>query len=485
MRGGLGISSGGVGHAAHFLRRLDRVSDAQVELALTLYRDEALLAEVLRGASLPEAAERVAISLDDPLEGPFVVVTREGRFVTCLGAGMRASGLSVLTRERLDVAASRVQRMRDELERVRRVRESGADGQASLAFCRMQQQGARFAREDAKVLLQMQPLIEKDCIFVMLDLCDSLLDATKRVATYRIATPDRLSQKQREVVLAFGRAAWTIAHLLVLVSSNRVREAFARGEAAAPDHAGIVHGLASLTFEWGTLLHVARALWFVAQGGKAALAAVKADTRSYTLVHRLYRELALASLALRSEKLRAEALKAMTTREREVDTKLKAAREGVAVAWANTLRQVVNAPAQCEALYLLHSRCFAATRAGGGEDPSPEACAAIPDEVARIAWYASPLTLYDPEAKSGHAVSLFGLPAIIGAAPEELFLPSEWAQRLMPRSDLDEVTYWLSKYLEANHYTTRRSPRTIEAKVGRNDLCPCGSGQKHKRCCGR
>ena len=22
-------------------------------------------------------------------------------------------------------------------------------------------------------------------------------------------------------------------------------------------------------------------------------------------------------------------------------------------------------------------------------------------------------------------------------------------------------------------------------KVGRNDPCPCGSGQKHKKCCGR
>ena len=474
-----------MGHAAHFLRRLDRVSDAQVELALTLYRDEALLAEVLRGASLAEGAERVAISLDDPIGGPFVVVTRGGRFVTCLGAGMRPTGLPVLTRERLDVAAGRVQRMRDELARVRRLRESGADGQASLAFRRMQQQGARFAREDAKVLLQMQPLIERDCIFVMLDLCDSLFDATKRVATYRIATPDRLSKQQREVVLAFGRAAWTIAHLLVLVSSNRVREVFARGEAAAPDHAGIVHGLASLTFEWGTLLHVARALWFVSQGGKAALAAVKADTRSYTLVHRLYRELALASLALRSEKLRAEALKAMTSREREVDTKLKAAREGVAVAWAQTLRAVVTQPAHFEAFYLEQSRRYAAMGAGDGEDPSPEACAAIPDEVARIAWFASPFSLYDYEAGGGHTVTLFGLPAIIGAAPEELFLPAEWAQRLMPRSDLDEVAYWLPKYLAGNHYTMRRSPRKVEARVGRNDPCPCGSGHKHKRCCGR
>ena len=27
--------------------------------------------------------------------------------------------------------------------------------------------------------------------------------------------------------------------------------------------------------------------------------------------------------------------------------------------------------------------------------------------------------------------------------------------------------------------------QTTEPKVGRNDLCPCGSGKKYKRCCGR
>src|SRR5690606_26344467 len=202
------------------------------------------------------------------------------------------------------------------------------------------------------------------------------------------------------------------------------------------------------------------------------------------LVHRLFRELALASLALRSDKLRAEALKAMTTRERETDSKLAAAREGVAVAWANTLRAVVKHPAQFEAVYLEQSRRYAAIGVAG-QDPSPEDCAAIPDEVARLAWFASPLTLYDHETAGGHVVTLAGMPAIIGAAPEELFLPAEWAQRLMPRSDLDEVSYWLPKYLEGNHYALRRSPRKVESKVGRNDPCPCGSGQKHKRCCGR
>ncbi len=30
-----------------------------------------------------------------------------------------------------------------------------------------------------------------------------------------------------------------------------------------------------------------------------------------------------------------------------------------------------------------------------------------------------------------------------------------------------------------------RAPRTVEKKVGRNDPCPCGSGKKYKKCCGR
>ena len=29
-----------------------------------------------------------------------------------------------------------------------------------------------------------------------------------------------------------------------------------------------------------------------------------------------------------------------------------------------------------------------------------------------------------------------------------------------------------------------RVPPAQSSKVGRNDLCPCGSGKKYKKCCG-
>lgn len=32
---------------------------------------------------------------------------------------------------------------------------------------------------------------------------------------------------------------------------------------------------------------------------------------------------------------------------------------------------------------------------------------------------------------------------------------------------------------------SRTPARRDAAKVGRNDVCPCGSGKKHKRCCAR
>lgn len=33
--------------------------------------------------------------------------------------------------------------------------------------------------------------------------------------------------------------------------------------------------------------------------------------------------------------------------------------------------------------------------------------------------------------------------------------------------------------------TLKKQPIKKEPKIGRNDLCPCGSGKKYKNCCGR
>jgi len=32
--------------------------------------------------------------------------------------------------------------------------------------------------------------------------------------------------------------------------------------------------------------------------------------------------------------------------------------------------------------------------------------------------------------------------------------------------------------------TAKKNPKRVK-KVGRNELCPCGSGKKYKQCCGK
>jgi hypothetical protein len=197
-----------MGHATHFLQRLDRIDDRQTELALSLYRDDDLLKSVLASIELPEHADRLAISLEDPALGPFVVVTRAGRFVTCLAHGMR-TGLPLVTRERFEIAASRVQRMRDELDRLRQLRESGAESQVKRLFRSMQQDGARFCCEDATVLARVQPLIAPTLAPEVTRMLMVVVDFARALAPLRF---DRLSKLEQESVLVCDRLSWTIAH---------------------------------------------------------------------------------------------------------------------------------------------------------------------------------------------------------------------------------------------------------------------------------
>jgi hypothetical protein len=71
----------------------------------------------------------------------------------------------------------------------------------------------------------------------------------------------------------------------------------------------------------------------------------------------------------------------------------------------------------------------------------------------------------------------------MGALALGLFASSATGQYYVPlRYDL---RYSLNPgYITAIPYAQAPARRT-EAKVGRNDPCPCGSGKKYKKCCGK
>ena len=58
--------------------------------------------------------------------------------------------------------------------------------------------------------------------------------------------------------------------------------------------------------------------------------------------------------------------------------------------------------------------------------------------------------------------------------------------RVPPKTIGDVFASMMSRPGAASAMSTRMAmPRTPSPTVGRNDPCPCGSGKKYKKCCGR
>jgi hypothetical protein len=171
-----------MGHAIHFLQRIERLSPAQADLALTLYREPGLVAHVLRRVLLPEGAERVALALEDAPDGPHVLVTRDGRFVTCLAAGMSVTGCPVVSRAQLDRASERIELLRAALAR---------SGEAEQLYRRLLDGGSGLSREDFLALAALVPIFGRQYIQTAMEMT-RFLDKTLlryRRHRYRKITP--------------------------------------------------------------------------------------------------------------------------------------------------------------------------------------------------------------------------------------------------------------------------------------------------------
>lgn len=66
--------------------------------------------------------------------------------------------------------------------------------------------------------------------------------------------------------------------------------------------------------------------------------------------------------------------------------------------------------------------------------------------------------------------------------PEELLLETD--RSLVSEIEADDEEEEYSEPDAKNQVMLPVEPITVGPKVGRNDVCPCGSGKKHKKCCG-
>lgn len=452
-----------VAHAAHFLSRLKRVSLEQTELALALYRDPSLVRSALAGASLPPGAEHVAIALDEREPSPHLIVTRSGRFVTCLGRGMRPHDAAPLSRAELDRQCEGVEEYRAALKRSR---ELDAESLRLTSLLRsLLELGPHLPREDFELLWALQPLFAAELPQALLELSSRaelggpVLARLCSRGVERVRGPD----------LARVREAWgathAVGHLSLLLGHrgdllHLLPEFFSRAE---------------LSWSWTAFktnhAPVARqGLWLAAQSGPAGLDHFRRRLgAAESSLEALDAAMAMAVIALAHAEVR-PAVEAELAGWARAAKPEDARRVGPAAGNALQLFRVVEqlggagAPIDVDALPL-----------------SASARAALGPELAVTAALAAQRPVAD-ERSNHFAAFLLSAVALPRAKPEDFFFPRA---ALRPEALAFDPQWPLASY-RALRSIFPAAPSHRERRQARpNEPCPCGSGLKFKRCCGR
>lgn len=463
------------GHDVHFLQRLERVSLPQVELAMSLYNDSALVRFILHRAALPESAASVAISLDDPDMGPFVIVTRTGRFVTCLGKDMRLEpGTPVLTRQHLDTLIDKADDLRARVEQARRV--AGNKGRVYQLLRRIFTAGDDLSREEFVGISAWRPLLGREFLVHLMDAV-IYLDKVRGL----LRNLDKPRRQDESLLHHYWNMFWASGHLALLIGAE------AREILDSLPVAWEKMSQGGLTLSWGLVRQgfvplAVRGAWLAGKLGRRGFTMYKDNyLRTDSTLQLADSGLGLVALAIRHSSLRGE-IRKLLPREIPDDgtypTRFKSlitTAANAAVELATVVPEVYNEKVQNlgRKTYL---RLLGETTE---EDPSDSELAGIPEEVVIASLTCVPSCFL----KDGdRCIDMFMLtPFLARAEPEAFYFKQADIDRLkrpwVPEDSLRLLRLYRDRYVGVAR------PACAAAQPGRNDPCPCGSGKKYKRCC--
>lgn len=469
---GLVFSIRHVPHAHHFLERLDRVTREQTEFALELYRDDAAVRFVLERAHLPPTAERVALSIDDAVEGPFVIVTRMGHFVTCLGRGMRAN-LPTVPRGQLDALLAKVadQRARREFAQ-RELRPGEEEGDL---FERILTRGSRFAREDFRAVSAMEAMYGMEPYRSMLEIAVETLEMGNAMTTgaHRVT---RMRTDTAKGLERQNRFTWAVGHLMLLSGA---------GERESRDEIVDLNLKSTPTFSCsaqGAITFVLRAAWAAARFGKATIPSYKrALEGSPSYLAAMDAAICLGAIGLRNSGSLGQVRKILEHHAAKADPTNETPgglRDRIAKA---ALDMVDTAPQQEETILKI-GRDFAKSMS---ERFLPEGHPlrfatpeAVPDDLARTAVLAFEHNIYDAD---GSRLLLAAMPTAARAQAEDFYFPRDIVRGWLGEWSPEET---LGRLQTVNALLPKHEPHRATKTPGRNDPCSCGSGKKWKKCHG-
>lgn len=462
-------------HDIHFLERLPRANFAETEMALSLYRDAALVRALLDRAAAPEA-DRIAIALGPGLEPSWLIVARDGGFVTCLGSGMDPGSLPRLTHDTVKGVAARFDELRARFAYWDSCAESG--GEMRRLIREIFESGERLSRERMRDLVPLAPLMWPMLYSRIVDLDQAsrtiIYDEGERLLRRR----DRLSSHDIEQLRCVWDNEWAKGHIAVLLGScHREIRAFAEARPdLTQDYFESFSLVAGYFGRYGYVPHVIRGIWFAAQFGKSLVRPLKEQLRieEHEELVTLFGMpiLALTAIGMRYDKVRAEITKALATKD--VDT-----RQAMFRKFCSAL--LVLTPEQRTAIHL--ERREAGAKAIRRTESSQSWESLSPDERQGLLAEADAIFCNLPSNAwtSGRVLSfvLELMPWFVSLPPEQLQSPA--AEMRAPWKPSDTLSFLadIPPLLR-----TPRAPITAAPKQGRNDPCACGSGKKFKRCCG-
>ena len=457
-------------HAAHFLTRLDRLAGHEVELALELYRDPELVGSVMKATALPDGAERIAISLEDATSGPFLVVTREGRFVTCLGRGMRPGDLPVVTRPQLDTAARGISRLREKMVLARQAKEG--DRKTRHMLRRLFECPDAVSREDFLEVAAWEPLLGVSFLNTYIAMGSTLAEARLLLCRKRLR-----GSRANAVLHDYWNLLHATGHMALLGSITADRTRYAQAtEGAENVRAALSYPLTGT----GVVTFILKGAWAAGRLGKLMVPAYKRalaeDVALFELLDTLF---ALLALGTRSRRLRAEIQKAVraapgiarTPEARRLREKMGRAVEFFCQITADTLDAP---PEELEAGLLRAGRTYLKEKVHSEEDPQ------LNDLLRTL-----PLMSWADGLTDGRKLpATFSLIAASArGAPEQFYLPRALLSEI--RRPWRPADTWQVLEPTMKVERPRRTPVVRTASVGRNEPCSCGSGRKWKRCCGK
>jgi hypothetical protein len=460
-----------MGHATHFLSRLDRLELPEVELALSLYRDPKLLRAVINWANIPEGHERVAIGLRQEEGGPHLIVTRGGDFVTCLGAGMKVGDHPVISRARFDGIASRIETLRERNALARSITEPGHRTRQLLM--RVLTAGHALAREDFLATCSFAPLIRKFLLVQMTKMADRCRDEWAPLASL-VATLGPRIKRKRDDLLRFWNRLWAVGHYVALLSEG-IRD-FA---AVFTKQTGeLLPCLTIFAFDSGFVPSILRAMRLPLQLGKSALPVYKMVYRSCCVREDLLHAVSgLIAIGLGHSSLRAQVRKELERPPQTLKDPAFRARLG------EFQSQLATDPG------------FAATAAVACGDKAWNLCAkALPkdspwrrencgteaEQAAFALWTACNAPFHREEQP---ALVLCLVPAAALLPVEELYLPGEKIRDLCAHLGADWAFDQTVRMLDCYRKHGAVTPVRAADQPGPNERCSCGSGKKFKRCC--